>query len=397
MHQIRTKPSHRWVRNNKGTITISFNLNKVKYSINPVAGGKFDNPQDLAIANVVAAQIEEDIRLGQFEGIDKYRTTGQLINIKNRQKIPSQPKALSLLRLWENYKTKQAKETEETSQKTKWLAADRMVSILGAIPIEKMTTANAVELLLETYKSSTIRTALNYVHAALELAVKCKEIPENPLAGFKAELPKHTNLRQKSGFSLDAIGKIIEAFQSDRYTPAYSNFPHSYYTDFVEFLFLTGLRPQMPIALSWSDIKTKQDGSRVILFDRAYTNGVLKQGKNKRAVIYPVYPQLGELIDQIPRKHEVLVFPSPTGGFINLNNFTSRYWGLVVKSLVQDGEIPKYFPTYHCRHTAATLLAGAGVPLATIAALLDTSEEMLNKHYLDNNELSTSLSINILY
>ncbi len=397
MQQPKSDSTHRWIKNNKGTITISFNLNKVKYSVNPVAGGRFDNQKDLAIANTVAAKIEQDIKLSQFEGIDKYRTTGQLIGFKSGKAQPQPNNSLTLQSIWESYKTKQAAETEQTSQKAKWPAADKMVGILGTIRIENMTAANAVELLLETYKSSTIRTALNYVHAALELAVKLKEIPENPLAGFKSELPKHTNLRQKSGFSFETVGKIIEAFRSDRYVPESSNYAHSYYADFVEFLFLTGLRPQMPIALRWTDIKTKKDGSRVILLDRAYTNGYLKRGKNNRAVIFPVYPQLAELLDRIPRKHEILVFPSFSGGFINLNNFTRRYWGVVVKSLVKDGHIPEYFPTYHCRHTAATFLAGGGVPLSTIAALLDTSENILNRHYLDNNGLSGSLSIDKLY
>lgn len=396
MQQIKPKPTHRWIKNNKGTITITFNLNKVKYSLNPVAGGKFFNSKDLAIANSVAAQIEQDIKLGIFDGVDKYRPSGKLIGLKNREIQPSPPKS-TLRGLWEGYKVKQATLTDRTSQKTKWLAADKMVAILEAIPLDEMTAAGAVELLLETYKSSTIRTAINFIHAALALAVKRKEILDNPLAGFKEHLPKHTNERRKSGFSPEAVGIILEAFRGDRYTPTYSNFPHSHYADFVEFLFLTGLRPQMAIALRWSDIKTRKDGSRVIILDRAHTNGVLKRGKNKRAVMYPVYPQLGNLIDRIPRKQDDLVFPSPTGGFITLNNFTRRYWSLVVKSLVEDGEIPEYFPTYHTRHTAATFLAGAGVPLATIAALLDTSEDMLKRHYLDNDHLSTSLSIDSLF
>ena len=396
MNSLKQLLTHRWIKNNKGTITISFNYLKVKYSFNPIAGGKFADAKDRAIANSIADQIEKDIQMGQFEGIDKYRPTGQVINIRSKQ-VQSKPQEITLQTIWDNYKEKNLETTAKTTQKTKWLSVDKMVELLSTIPLKKMTATNAVDKLLETYKTSTIRTALNYLKAAIELAVECKQLTGNPLAGFKSQLPRHINHRKKAGFSIDTLRKIVEAFKSDRYVSIYSNYLHSHYAEFVEFLFLTGLRPQMPCALRWSDIKTNKDGSRVILLDRAYTNGVLKGGKNNRAVLFPVYPQLAELLDRIPQRNPTLVFPSPTGGFINLNNFTTRYWGVVVKSLVKDGEISVYLPTYHCRHTAATMMASAGVPSAAIAALLDTSEEILEKHYLDDEGLTCSLSLNNLY
>lgn len=92
-----------------------------------------------------------------------------------------------------------------------------------------------------------------------------------------------------------------------------------------------------------------------------------------------------------------LVFSSPKDKHIDLHNFTNRTWKPLVTQLVDSGELKEYLPTYHCRHTAASMLAKAGIPSSTIAALLDTSEQMLNKHYFDNENLSTSLSINSLY
>lgn len=396
MNQLKSKSIHRWVWDNRGSIGIRFGYQNKRYSFNPINGARFEDERDRLAASAIAAKIELDIKSGLFTGLDAYKPKNNLVELVDPKSTPKAQQK-SLLEFWEDYKETQSTKTEKTSQKTKWLAADKLVNILLEIPFENLSPIKAVELLLKTYKSSSIRTALTYVCAALELAVKRDEIKVNPLAGFKTELPKHTNLRKKSGFSLDSVNAIVEAFRSDQYVADFSNYQHSYYAEFVEFLFLTGLRPQMPIALRWSDIRTKKDGSRVILLDRAYTNGCLKRGKNNRAVLFPVYPQLGELIDRIPRRSESLVFPSFTGGFINLNNFTRRYWSVVLKGLVADLEIPEYLPTYHCRHTAATKMAAAGVPLATIAALLDTSEEMLNRHYIDNGELTESLSLDSLY
>lgn len=396
MKQQRVNTVHRWVWNNRGSVGIRFGYQGGRYSFNPIHEGKYDNEHDRLAASAIASKIELDIKTGSFTDLEKYRPSSNVVGI-NELSLTPKNQAGSLLKYWENYKESQANKTEQTTQKTKWLAADKMVEILTAIPFDKLSSIKAVELLLQTYKSSTIRTALTYVCAALEFAVKRDEIKSNPLAGFKTELPKHTNLRKKSGFSLEDVKAILEGFRSDKYVPESSNYFHSYYSEFVEFLFLTGLRPQMAIALRWSDIKTKKDGSKVLLLDRAYTNGCLKRGKNNRAVLFPAYPQLSELIDRIPRRSESLVFPSVTGGFINLNNFTRRYWAVVLKALVTDLEIPEYLPTYHCRHTAATTMAAVGVPLAIIAALLDTSEEMLNRHYLDNSDLSESLSLDNLY
>lgn len=396
MQSLKTKNTHRWVRDNNGSILIRFAHRGIRYAFNPIVGGKYSDARDRLAASAIAAQIELDIKSGNFVSVDVYKPErAKVLAIDSLKSGKDSPSVLSMC--WENYKEKQLETTEKTTQKTKWVAVDKIVVILEEIPFESLNATKAMELLLKTYKTSTLLCVVKYLNAALELAVKREQIKKNPLDGFKSELPKHQNLRKKSGFTDDEVFSIIEGFESDRYVPESSNFLHSYYSEFVEALFLTGLRPQMLIALRWRDIKVKKDGSKILSLDRAYTNGFLKRGKNNRAVLFPVYPQLAALIDRIPKRDESLVFPSIAGGFINLNNFTRRYWSVVLKGLVADGELSQYLPTYHCRHTAATKMASSGVPLATIAALLDTSEDMLNRHYLDNDSLSENLSLDSLY
>jgi hypothetical protein len=116
----------------------------------------------------------------------------------------------------------------------------------------------------------------------------------------------------------------------------------------------------------------------------------------------PVNSELAELIMAIPKRETIhrepkisqhlkilknrphypnLVFPSPRHWYIDVNNFTNRIFKPVVESLVEMGEITEYLPTYHSRHTTQNRWLESGMSEEAIAALLDTSPEMIRKHY----------------
>nr|WP_256364400.1 hypothetical protein [Nostoc piscinale] len=101
--------------------------------------------------------------------------------------------------------------------------------------------------------------------------------------------------------------------------------------------------------------------------------------------MFPITPQIKELLERrstyvsiIPSK---LVFPAQNDGYINLRNFTRRYTKRIVENLVSEGKIKQYLPTYNLRNTSITHYLRQGVDIATVAALMETSEEMINQHY----------------
>ena len=56
------------------------------------------------------------------------------------------------------------------------------------------------------------------------------------------------------------------------------------------------------------------------------------------------------------------------------------------------GEVEEYLPTYHSRHTMQNRCLEAGMSEETIAALLDTSPEIIRKHYRDDRRYRESLA-----
>lgn len=369
---------HKWVKNNNGSISIVFSYQSTPYKFAPVRQGKFNNDQDRAIASQIASAIELEIKLGRFEGIDPWLPKRSKINPENSIEN------LTLKEVWEHYKIAKADKVSPASQVSVWQQTDRCLECLKSVSLDisRISLKTIIELLQKEYGNQVISRTLSDLHAACNLAKKRTLIKSNPLAGYKDYLPPTPKSnRSKACYSHREALVIIDTFT------AHETENISHYKYFVEFLFLTGVRPQLAIALTWQDIKLDK-----IIFDKGFTNGVKTPGKTGRVTHYPIFPQLEDLIKRIFQFNKSdafeLVFPSHKKGYINLHGFTKDTWKPVITKLVESGRLSKYLPTYHCRHSTATLLAKAGLPSSTIAALLDTSEKMLTKHYLDTQELT---------
>ena len=86
----------------------------------------------------------------------------------------------------------------------------------------------------------------------------------------------------------------------------------------------TGLRPGGRIGLEWRDVDL---GGGTLTVRRAFAKGRLKdytktQGSTRRI---PLRRRVVDALEAVSRPHR-LVFQSPEGGYININNFRSREW-----------------------------------------------------------------------
>jgi len=286
---------------------------------------------------------------------------------------------VNLLSLWSQYKIAKAKLVAPTTQKGDWPEVDRALNFVSpeCLGFSASSASLLLTELLDRYAASTVRKVLLYARAA-----NCWAIEEELLAkNFYSRLFKKIPKSQKSGRSCKCFEKheieyILAAFSSNEFVSKFSVFPHSHYRGYVEFLALTGFRPEEAIALCWSDITNGR-----IIVSRAYSQGILKSTKTYEARTFPVNSQLAALLQSLPRTQN-LVFPSPEGGYINQHNFGERYWKPIVKKLVAAGKVSEYLPTYNLRHSWITRMLRLDLDIATVAKLAGNKPDTIMKHYL---------------
>jgi integrase len=289
------------------------------------------------------------------------------------------PSELNLLLLWQRYKVAKKNLVAATTQKGDWPEVDRALNFVSPECLQFNATSASLLLaeLLERYATSTVRKVLLYTRATNCWAIEEELLTKNFYSRLFKSIPKS----QKSGrsqkcFEKHEIEYILAAFASNEFVSKFSVHPHSYYRGYVEFLTLTGFRPEEAIALCWADI----NDSRIIV-SRAYSQGILKSTKTYETRNFPVNAQLDKLLKSLP-KTQNLVFPSPEGGYINQHNFGERYWKPIVKKLVAAGKVGEYLPTYNLRHSWITRMLRGDLDIATVAKLAGNKPDTIMKHYL---------------
>jgi len=327
----------------------------------------------LKVARAKAQEIYSDILWGRFDSsLQKYFG-------ESKVEVVDKPTNLNLLLLWQRYKIAKAQLVAPTTQKGDWPEVDRALNFVSPECLEFSVTSASLLLaeLLERYAISTVRKVLLYARAANHWAIEEELLTKNFYSRLFKKIPKSQKSdRSCKCFEKHEIEHILVAFASNEFVSKFSVFPHSHYRGYVEFLALTGFRPEEAIALQWNDIKNNQ-----IIVSRAYSQGILKSTKTYEARTFPVNSQLGDLLQSLPRTQN-LVFSSPEGGYINQHNFGERYWKPIVKKLVVAGKLSEYLPTYNLRHSWITRMLRSGLDIATVAKLAGNKPDTIMKHYL---------------
>jgi len=292
---------------------------------------------------------------------------------------PDKPNELNLLSLWQRYKVAKVQLVAPTTQKGDWPEVDRALNFVSPECLEFSASSATLLLaeLLERYATSTTRKVLLYVRATNHWAIEEELLAKNFYSRLFKNIPK-SQRSDRSGkcFEKHELEHILAAFASNEFVSKFSVRPHSHYRGYVEFLALTGFRPEEAIALTWADIKNNR-----IIVSRAWSQGILKPTKTYETRTFPVNTQLDKLLKSLPRTQN-LVFPSPEGGYINQHNFGERYWKPIVKKLVAAGKVSEYLPSYNLRHSWITRMLRDGLDIATVARLAGNKPDTIMKHYL---------------
>lgn len=331
-----------------------------------------DTAENRVLGELKARQAELDILAGHFDvTLAKYKIQANIPNTTSKERT------YSLVELWEKYVDFRSDQVEEsTILRDYGLITKRIKSL----PTTDITEAIIIrDYLLSIYSAETAKRTLKQFSACCKWAIVSKLIKDNSfkdlVSGIKTKRKDSTILT----FNREEINIIIHAFTSNIYSPKYSPLPHSYYANYVSFLFLTGARPEEAVALKWKHITTTH-----ITFTEAVPSDVRvrKDTKTHQTRLFPINNQLKELLNNIRGgEGETLLFCSRNGRELNSHNFLNRVWKPVLSNLVNDKLIRYYLPQYNCRHTFITLSLEAGVSVKQIAAWVGNSPEIIYKHY----------------
>ena len=333
---------------------------------------------------IKAAQlINRDIELGDFDDTYARYSPKHARQLKLAKQQAN--KEYNLKELWELYKEQNKNRVAKTTQKRNWNTCDRYLEQTSTELLSLNKSHDFVLNLQSRYAATTIATLFRTcLHPCINLAVKQNLIAKNPYKDIS--FPK-IQKKPIECFEPNEVKAIIAAFYNDEFVSKYSQYKDSWYAKYVEFLALTGCRPEEAIPLTWDDVK-EQNSKMFIRFNKAYSHKILLPHTKTHTIrLFPCNNQLQELINSIPRLRYPnklnLLFPSQSYGYIIQNDFTSkRCWKRVVYGLVEQGKISQYLKPYCLRHSFITRLVREGVDIKTIATLSGNSPETIVNHYL---------------
>lgn len=317
--------------------------------------GLADSMVSRKVAEAKALLIEADMATGNFDA--------SLRKYKGESAHSAHTSILDLFDSFTNWKSKRV--SPRTLEKYYGLApkiSDHFRS-RGAEGIDSSDAIAFREYLLDDLAESTAKERLGLMAACWDWAIAAKTLycEENPWKNIPLIVPPKQKPRP---FTDGEIKRIIKAFEDSCY------FKH--YTDYVRFLFGTGVRTGEAIGLLWDHVS---DDCTKIWIGESYSRGRRKETKTNKARDLVLS---GSLVDMLRnrRQNSGLVFPAPKGGPIDDHNFRNRAW---TKSL-ERADV-EYRKPYNTRHTFISHCLASGMNPVDVATITGHDVKTLYKDY----------------
>ena len=258
------------------------------------------------------------------------------------------------------------KRTTRANWEQEWRA--HIAPALGEWPVGKITVLAVKDFMAALEKRgvgpATRQKCRSILHRVLQEAVENGEIAANPAAapGTRVKLPQPKKARQ---LTPDELVRLVGA-------AAEVGSPSDALA--IETMFLLGLRVGEMAGLQACDIDAEAGEITIqrTVIDVSGKVEVQDATKSNRYRVLPVSKELpvwGKLLAHLQEQGVIAqgqVFRSPGGTLIRPNNWRRRVWNRAMeKAGIEDP------PTPHSgRRTTASILSAAGVPQATIQAIL---------------------------
>ncbi|MBV9805242.1 MAG: tyrosine-type recombinase/integrase [Solirubrobacterales bacterium] len=233
----------------------------------------------------------------------------------------------------------------------------------GALPLHELEGMTDEIVAWRTRQPARIAHGrMSALRQCLAAAVRWGYMTRNPavLAG-RNRRPAPRTIRAFSMGELEAISVEL--------SPQYRSVPL--------FAAATGLRPEEWQALERRDIDR---AAGVLGVRRTISSGkVVELGKTSRSRRQvPLSPRALAALDALPaRLGTPLLWPSPTGGLLCLDNWRSREWSPAVEA----AGVRRPARIYDLRSTFASNALAAGVSAFELARIMGTSVAMIELHY----------------
>lgn len=287
----------------------------------------------------------------------------------------------TLEEVWVDY---QAVVLDEVTERTAYVYRNawvkRVAPTLGKLTVADITPLEVRKAwALWEGSTSTKIDALAVTSKVLGVAVEAGYIRSNPARGLRLKRKPAKSPAARS-LSPAELATFIERT------------PTGCYRRIVQALAYTGCRLGEVAALTPTDVDLERGLIRIARSLSPDSRGKLTVGdtKSHRDRVVPILPQLVSVIREAmegKQPHDLL-FPGPRGGALDSANL-SRSIGLKVwrdeVRVYPPGEKPLHL--HDLRHTAATLMCRAGIPVHEVQAILGHSSLAVTQLYARaNNE-----------
>jgi len=351
--------------NNNGSIIIRFTKFGYKYSLTKL--GNFDDSTAIATAWQICKAIQGDMNIGRFtpkNNDELFTAYHPMAKLSSHHE--SSVNAIDCLT------TVEAKLASSELRDRNLFQTANFLRKYGK-PIKSPDDADKFWEFLRFTSSGNNKTINRHLESLKPLCPYFRHIPKLKTKQGESEKP----------FTKDEIKKISNVFSTK-----YQDYLH-----FVHFLFATGCRTSEAIALTWDcvDFEAKtitiresigiaKDGSKV---RKSTKTGVVRvipmSSKMHQMFLRYISFHFGNGVTITDIVETSIVFPSTTGGFIDIGNFRQRVW---VKAL-QEANVP-YRTLYNTRHTFCSHFLNETpdfVKLASITHGTKSGVATLQKHY----------------
>lgn len=366
MRSKRAKRGSVTVSNVDGNLRLMFTYQGKRQTI---ALGLKDKPYHRAQASQRAALLQREIDYGRFELSKLAEVRAWLHGAERPANEPPPPPLPPLSALWRQYvEVKRPGKSPSTIREYEAVAR-----VIDRLPTGDMTQAQTMLDALGLLTPARQRKMLTQISACANWAMKSGRIDNNPFIGTSRAVKVHRQAKgegETKAFSKAERDIIIEAFRQSRY--------YAHYAPLVAFLFFTGVRPCEVSPIQWRQVRIDHillDQARVYTGHGFTTKAGLKTQPSRR---FPMNSQLQAIISGLERgADDDLVFPSPTGKPIDMNNFSRRIWRSVLESLPGV----EYRNLYQVRHSFISHCRESDIPSPQIAEWAGNSAKMVDQVY----------------
>ncbi|MBP3960952.1 site-specific integrase [Gemmata sp. G18] len=243
----------------------------------------------------------------------------------------------------------------------KWRVDKHLKPRIGTVKLRDLTVLIATQMLAAMAKDgrsdSERHKAGSLLRRATRSAVIYQQLPSYPLTGFK--LP-NVKPEEKQSLTAEQVRAFVAAAED------FDNLGHV-----IQLWVDAGLRSAEMLALEWGDFDPVAGTIRVCRSLELITNTVKEPKTRKsRRTIKISASTVQELIKTRPAGAK-LVVPNSDGGYFWQSNFMKKVFGPIRKEANLEWVTP-----YTFRHTMATLLLRAGVPVKVVSERLGHEDVM---------------------